>query len=392
MAKKKEELDYITHVSKAKIGGYKSIESVSIEFEKGLNILIGQNGTGKSNFFEALSFTLIIQDFSKIKIPHSWDIDFITFKKKDINWKKQGHIPNQFIGVTFNQKISINENNVLNSMNLDENDPILLFHGNPHGFWGELDSRKNYLSIYPNHFISFNLPESLEGVEKPLHLNFEISDPFTYSVSSINLIESKLSFDEFSTLFKEKKKLDKTLFHHHFEFNESIKRKVSQVTQIEDFRISNNINIYQNEKRITIKDIILEFKVHGEWMPWSWLSDGTKRLFYIVSEVASQEHGITLIEEPELGIHPHQFHLLMNFLKEESRDKQIIVSTHSPQALDYLDADELSHIIIADYDDKKGTQLRKLNAKEKKDALKFTKEVGYLSDYWLYADLEQRAE
>src|ERR1700722_6786565 len=99
MAKKKEEPDYITHVSKVKIGGYKSIESVSIEFEKGLNILIGENGTGKWNFFGALCYLIASPggwNISEIyNIPQFWDVIFITDENEEIQWNKLGHVINE---------------------------------------------------------------------------------------------------------------------------------------------------------------------------------------------------------------------------------------------------------------------------------------------------------
>ncbi|MBS1503358.1 MAG: AAA family ATPase, partial [Bacteroidetes bacterium] len=96
-----------------------------------------------------------------------------------------------------------------------------------------------------------------------------------------------------------------------------------------------------------------------------------------------------LIEEPELGIHPHQFNLLMDFLKTQSAHKQIIISTHSPKSLDHLEKDDLNNILIAYYDRKSGTQIRHLSPKEIKKAKAYIKEIGFISDYWLHSDLEE---
>ena len=143
-------------------------------------------------------------------------------------------------------------------------------------------------------------------------------------------------------------------------------------------------------------------------MPFSSLSDGTKRLFYIISEVFENDENthvrptnigkyegqnqisrIILIEEPELGIHPHQFHKLMEFLKLEAQNKQIIITTHSPQALDAINSNELSRIVIAySTSSKEGTKLRHLNENEIVKANEYIKE-DFLSDYWLYSDLEK---
>ena len=123
-------------------------------------------------------------------------------------------------------------------------------------------------------------------------------------------------------------------------------------------------------------------------MPWSQLSDGTKRLFYLITEITNWTGGLILVEEPELGIHPRQFHLLMQFLKEEAEEKQIIMSTHSPQALNFLEESELLHILITYYDQKKGTLIKHLSTSQISKAKKYMKEVGFLSDYWMLSDLE----
>ncbi len=122
-------------------------------------------------------------------------------------------------------------------------------------------------------------------------------------------------------------------------------------------------------------------------MPWSYLSDGTKRLFYIITETLSIESGALIIEEPELGIHPRQLYSLMNFFKDQSVEKQIYISTHSPVVLDVLSPKELNCIIITKFG-KKGSEFRKLSKKEKDKAIEYMNSVGELSYYWLHSDLE----
>ena len=108
----------------------------------------------------------------------------------------------------------------------------------------------------------------------------------------------------------------------------------------------------------------------------------------MITEITNQESGFVLLEEPELGIHPHQFNLIMEFLKEESENKQILISTHSPQALNHLKEDELSHILISSYQSAKGTQIKHLSSAKIKKAKKYMNEVGFFSDYWMLSDLE----
>ena len=42
----------ILYLKRVQLSGYKSIEEVEIEFQKGFNIIIGKNAAGKTNFVD----------------------------------------------------------------------------------------------------------------------------------------------------------------------------------------------------------------------------------------------------------------------------------------------------------------------------------------------------
>jgi predicted ATP-dependent endonuclease of OLD family len=63
--------------------------------------------------------------------------------------------------------------------------------------------------------------------------------------------------------------------------------------------------------------------------------------FDTLRDTERSSNSIILVEEPELGIHPHQFHLVMEFLKEVSTRNQVIITTHSPRDLDLVSKSEL---------------------------------------------------
>ena len=106
-------------------------------------------------------------------------------------------------------------------------------------------------------------------------------------------------------------------------------------------------------------------------------------MYLIGSVTYATENAIILIEEPELGIHPHQLSTLMNFLKFQSAEKQIILTTHSPQVLNCLKATELDRIIVARHEGKTGTQMYHLSEEEQEFAAQYMKNEAFLSDYWL---------
>ena len=107
--------------------------------------------------------------------------------------------------------------------------------------------------------------------------------------------------------------------------------------------------------------------------------------------ILTTDASIFLIEEPELGIHPHQLRLLMQFLKEQSEEKQIIITTHSPEILDILTEHELNRIQVARYDEeRKTTVIEPLTEKKIASIQRYFKEEGLLSTYWSNIGLEPK--
>ena len=129
---------------------------------------------------------------------------------------------------------------------------------------------------------------------------------------------------------------------------------------------------------------MLSYCIDGNWLPLSALSDGTKRLLYLITQLTAaaakpgqtplapftlfEPSKIIFLEEPELGIHPSQLHKLLSLIREVSREHQVIMTTHSPQVLDMLSEKELDRITICALDPKKGTQFHKLSAAKKRQA------------------------
>lgn len=82
--------------------------------------------------------------------------------------------------------------------------------------------------------------------------------------------------------------------------------------------------------------------VRPKWFEAAQESDGTLRMAGIITALL-QEPPLTLIgvEEPELTIHPGAIPLLYDYLKEASTKSQVLLTTHSPELLSLLDADDV---------------------------------------------------
>jgi len=377
-------------LKKAKLKDYKSIKDAEIEFCDGLNIIIGKNASGKSNLLEILfktldqtnhfanSVELTLQGEEELRI----NSNLISNDQSELN----NYLGKRIKQTEFNffYKDKKLENNIVLTM------PSLIEYNIP--------NPENYAII--NSPLSFKYYSNKKYVDLDKHMKLSLSKfQFLLIILLFQLTPSQevdlnedLNFDVF-----------KNKFFLNFEKEiSSLNKLFAGLVPIEEIRFNPYINIhFEKESGIfTYSNLFIEYKINGSWLPYSSLSDGTKRLFYIVSEIYAGSlskyiyrnetfKSIFLFEEPELGIHPHQLHQLMTFIKEQSRDKQIILSTHSPMVLDILGKDELHRIIIASNDDpKKGSQFRHLTEQEKEKA-KLYMDGDYLSDYWKYSDLEK---
>ena len=73
-------------------------------------------------------------------------------------------------------------------------------------------------------------------------------------------------------------------------------------------------------------------------------SDGSLRLFALVTLLNLPSHmlpDVVLLDEPELGLHPAAIGLIAAMVKQCSADRQVIVATQSPRFVDSFDLDQI---------------------------------------------------
>lgn len=73
------------------------------------------------------------------------------------------------------------------------------------------------------------------------------------------------------------------------------------------------------------------------YFPASFISDGTVNISALLIALYFEEKDTVIIEEPERNIHPHLISRVMDMMKDASRNKKIIVTTHSPQVVKHTD-------------------------------------------------------
>ena len=103
----------------------------------------------------------------------------------------------------------------------------------------------------------------------------------------------------------------------------------------------------------------------GKWFDAGQESDGTLRVAGILTALL-QDPPLPLvgIEEPELTVHPGALPLLMDYLRQASDRSQVLLTTHSPELLNLVKADEVRVVVRSN----SGTRIGGM-AEEQRDAV-----------------------
>ena len=79
----------------------------------------------------------------------------------------------------------------------------------------------------------------------------------------------------------------------------------------------------------------------NEYLPASLISDGTINITALIIALYFERKPLVIIEEPERNIHPYLIAKLMEMIKDASRNKQIILTTHNPEIVKYTEIENL---------------------------------------------------
>ena len=108
----------------------------------------------------------------------------------------------------------------------------------------------------------------------------------------------------------------------------------------------------------------------------SQMSDGTLRLFgLLVALYQTSSPRLLCLEEPEQNINPGMLDIIAESVEDISERTQVIISTHSPYLLDRFDPDDL---IVFDKQDGK-TQIGKIDRRQKEIVKRGLKTLGQIS-------------
>lgn len=350
-------------LDKLTIKGFKSIQTLE-DFElTNLNVLIGGNGAGKSNFID---FFRMLRAMMELPLP---GLDNASLRA----YVADGGGSDDFLfnGPKITQQIEVvtrfgpNGYRFKLAPTADEtfiiNDEARYYEGGDTGWWGlgsghstpELLRDKDKTGAYGGRSVGSSVYEAISSW-KIYHFHdtsklapmrryetIDDSDYLRFDAANIAPFLLALQNDEKNTYGQ-------------------IVDTIRLVTPFfDDFILKPN----KNEK------VRLRWRQKGSDYPLKphHLSDGTLRFICLTTALLQPDPPSTIIiDEPELGLHPYAVEILAELIEATSRRTQLIVSTQSPSLVDYFKPE---NIIVVNRE-KGGSTFNRLNIEELSSWLK----------------------
>ena len=332
---------------------YKNLAPITINFESGngLTMLVGNNGSGKSNVLEAISG--IFHDLFKGKDSRKIKCDYkLQYTLNEINCVIEQ--TNGFLrcyGPKFKRREYFIEENAPHNI-------IGLYSGEENRLWTSF--YESYYKAYMRRIKTNQHQERMRlmlinkyywnvALLTLLLSNNETLKPFIekdLGITSTPKIELKFDFKKFDDANELLKTFINKINPEHKEKNkytlEALKDKITHEThldeldnevvfetEIEDldvFRYFTQAYMPKNDK--IIKDIIIEV---DDDITVEQLSEGEKKLILVktVLEILSDEKTLILMDEPDAHLHEGRKPALCSMMREYP-NRQIVIATHSP--------------------------------------------------------------
>lgn len=326
----------MTQIQKLTVMGYKSIRSLE-DFElRPLNVLIGANGTGKSNFIGLFKFLHeMYEQQLQLYVQKQGGIDaflhfgrLITPRMEMAFWFSVAEFPQVQQGYRFslapsadNRLLFENEEcRIFGSRDLPIANPdYLLGQGHAEARLKEArDQRSKYVSPAVSSWRVYHFHDTSDtAVVKRMH---PANDNLRLKPDAANLAPYiRMLYSKYPQEFRRIVETIRLVLPF---FNDFIHRADDEYVQLE-------------WRQVGYPDT--PFKAH-------LLSDGSLRFIclatLLLQPVALLPDTI-LIDEPEFGLHPYAINILADIFKQVAEDKQLIVSTQSVELINELEPEDV---------------------------------------------------
>jgi|ADurb_Total_1113_FD_contig_71_1030840_length_2614_multi_2_in_0_out_0_2 predicted ATPase len=341
-------------IKKLYIEGFRSLRQIS--WRPGdLNVIIGPNGTGKSNLLRFLELIAVssqgrlgkhIQSLGGMD-PIVWDgiatsISFCLETEPVGSELGPEHYELELARLGSGSSYKIGKELLINSYKLGEK-----IERNPFKFLERISTSAVFFDetqrtfVTPEEFISDE--ESLLSLAAGPFINNRFIPPFQRELASIavyhDLHTNKDAPIRQPAIARLEKRVDPdgqnliSVMHTLYTGDRNFKRDINAAMQAafgDDFE--ELVFPPASDQRIQLR---VRWKSLKREQSAGELSDGTLRFLFLLTVLASPSPApIIAIDEPETGLHPSMLPLVAEYAADAATRSQVILTTHSPQLLD----------------------------------------------------------
>lgn len=366
-------------IKKVELTNFYSFGKTTIELHPETNILIGINGSGKSNFLKALRLLkegVVGMGLKKYVLDHLGGFDSIYHKSRYKQSSNEISIIFTFDAslVQHQPEFLYKEEDIIYRITLIKSPGLQNYYVDESlyrsgGEYSYLSIMHGLIQLTERTSGAGNLISSLEDELDPQELALKQVQVNNDNLFAINVIRKHIRdifiYDYFDTMP-----------------GSAIRRPMLATS--ENYLTSNGSNLTQllNTIKINYKDsyrkivemlrevnpnfegfdfnfiggnieLMLEERGFNSSIHVSNISDGTLRYLCLLAIICNPNRGkLICIDEPELGLHPDMILNLASAIKDAAADSTFVILTHSENLLNYFDIENLR---VFEKDEQNGT-------------------------------------
>ncbi len=316
-------------IKSIRIQNFKSIrDSGEVELRP-INVLIGANGAGKSNFISFFKFlNRLYEQQLQLYVNRNGRADNFLYFGRNVSDFLSGV-------VLFNYEYT---DKYIFGLSPDQYGGFIFVHEICTSAGGErsessVGGKESYLK------------DSIDAASYKIRLHLISFKVFHFHDTSFNAkVKQPSNTTDYAYLHEDAGNLAAFLYRLQEKEVNSFRMIVNVIRSIAPFFDQ----FYLQPDEINADQIFLRWREKGSEQLWNahGLSDGTLRMICLTALLLQPDPPATIIiDEPELGLHPFAIAKLAAMLKSASQKAQVIVSTQSVTLLDHFNADD---VIVAE--------------------------------------------
>lgn len=356
-----------------KLTNFLSFKEQTIELHPKVNVLIGVNGSGKSNFLKALT---ILQESVKKRLSrliiNNWG------GLKEIIYSNGEPLNNFNINYTFSEKLlspeydkELHYNLTFNRLASQSNyyvDEKLIFDDGKDDYFIDMaenqnsDSKNKTETLLSNYFDNTNIIQPLlRPQNKKIFEYFKSINVYENFDTRMNSnLRSKSLITPESHLDTDGSNLASLLNRLEIDYPDNFLNIIDKFQDVNSSYKNINLDLNETEIRIKLKESSL-----SNFISSRHISDGTLRYLCLLAILYNPNRGkLVCIDEPETGLHPDMLFNIADGIREASKDTQFIIATHSNILLDSFD---IENIRVFEKNEKNETIVTRVNEEKLKE-------------------------